>query len=196
MNRLPSLTAWIAFGLGLALPLLLPMLLEPFGLHWMQPAWLQFALATPVQFIFGARFYRAGWSAVRAGSANMDLLVALGTSAAYGLSLYLWWATPAGGMPHLYFEAAAVVIALVRLGKYLESRAKRQTSSALRALQALRPAFALRLRDGRLDSLQTSSLHLDMLRDLKRINAHIAAVAHPILDESGLLIESRIKQVG
>ena len=151
----------LLLAIGLALPLLLPMLVEPFGLHWMQPAWLQFALATPVQFIFGARFYRAGWSAVRAGSANMDLLVALGTSAAYGLSLYLWWATPAGGMPHLYFEAAAVVIALVRLGKYLESRAKRQTSSALRALQALRPAFALRLQDGREEQVAIGSLQRD-----------------------------------
>lgn len=151
----------LLLALGLALPLLLPMLVQPFGLHWMQPAWLQFALATPVQFIFGARFYRAGWSAVRAGSANMDLLVALGTSAAYGLSLYLWWATPAGGMPHLYFEAAAVVIALVRLGKYLESRAKRQTSSALRALQALRPAFALRLRDGREEQVAIGTLQRD-----------------------------------
>ena len=151
----------LLLAIGLALPLLLPMLVEPFGLHWMLPAWLQFALATPVQFIFGARFYRAGWSAVRAGSANMDLLVALGTSAAYGLSLYLWWASPAGVMPHLYFEAAAVVIALVRLGKYLESRAKRQTSSALRALQALRPTLALRLRDGREEQVPISALQRD-----------------------------------
>lgn len=151
----------LLLAIGLALPLLLPMLVEPLGLHWMLPAWLQFVLATPVQFIFGARFYRAGWSAVRAGSANMDLLVALGTSAAYGLSLYLWWASPAGGMPHLYFEAAAVVIALVRLGKYLESRAKRQTSSALRALQALRPTLALRLRDGREEQVSISALQRD-----------------------------------
>ena len=151
----------LLLAIGLALPLLLPMLVEPLGLHWMLPAWLQFVLATPVQFIFGARFYRAGWSAVRAGSANMDLLVALGTSAAYGLSLYLWWASPAGGMPHLYFEAAAVVIALVRLGKYLESRAKRQTSSALRALQALRPTLALRLRDGREEQVPISALQRD-----------------------------------
>ncbi len=151
----------LLLAIGLALPLLLPMLVEPLGLHWMLPAWLQFVLATPVQFIFGARFYRAGWSAVRAGSANMDLLVALGTSAAYGLSLYLWWASPAGGMPHLYFEAAAVVIALVRLGKYLESRAKRQTSSALRALQALRPTLALRLRDGHEEQVPISALQRD-----------------------------------
>ena len=135
----------LLLALGLALPLLLPMLVEPFGLHWMQPAWLQFALATPVQFIFGARFYRAGWSAVRAGSANMDLLVALGTSAGYGLSIYEWAVAPAGHMPHLYFEASAVVIALILVGKYLESRAKRQTASAIRALEALRPERAIQV---------------------------------------------------
>lgn len=97
-------------AIALALPLVLPMLLQPFGIHWMLPAWAQFALATPVQFIFGARFYVAAWKAVRAGAGNMDLLVALGTSAGYGLSLYEW-ATAAGRMPHLYFEASAVVIA-------------------------------------------------------------------------------------
>jgi Cu+-exporting ATPase len=132
----------------LTVPLVIPMLVEPFGLHWMLPAWLQFALATPVQFIFGARFYRAAWSALRARAGNMDQLVAIGTSAAYGLSLYQWAMSPAGSMPHLYFEASAVIITLILLGKYLESRAKRQTSSAIRALQALRPERALRLRDG------------------------------------------------
>tara|TARA_R110000868_G_scaffold29057_3_gene108181 strand:- start:18215 stop:20614 length:2400 start_codon:yes stop_codon:yes gene_type:complete len=132
----------------LTLPLVIPMLVAPFGLHWMLPAWAQFALATPVQFIFGARFYRAAWSALRAKAGNMDQLVAIGTSAAYGLSLYQWSVAPAGGMPHLYFEASAVIITLILLGKYLESRAKRQTSSAIRALQALRPERALRLRDG------------------------------------------------
>ena len=132
----------------LTLPLVIPMFAEPFGLHWMLPAWLQFALATPVQFIFGARFYRAAWSALRARAGNMDQLVAIGTSAAYGLSLYQWAASPAGSMPHLYFEASAVIITLILLGKYLESRAKRQTSSAIRALQALRPERALRLQAG------------------------------------------------
>jgi Cu+-exporting ATPase len=132
----------------LTVPLVIPMLVEPFGLHWMLPAWLQFALATPVQFVFGARFYRAAWSALRARAGNMDQLVAIGTSAAYGLSLYQWAVSPPGGMPHLYFEGSAVIITLILLGKYLESRAKRQTSSAIRALQALRPERALRLRDG------------------------------------------------
>ncbi|WP_339461373.1 heavy metal translocating P-type ATPase [Pseudomonas sp. EA_105y_Pfl2_R69] len=139
-----------ALGLAmlLTLPLVVPMLVEPFGLHWMLPAWLQFTLATPVQFVFGARFYRAAWNALRAGAGNMDQLVAIGTSAAYGLSLYQWAVTPAGEMAHLYFEASAVIIALILLGKYLESSAKRQTSSAIRALQALRPERALRLQGG------------------------------------------------
>ncbi|MGJ7515809.1 heavy metal translocating P-type ATPase [Pseudomonas baetica] len=146
----------------LALPLVLPMLLQPFGVHWMLPAWAQFALATPVQFILGARFYVAAWKAVRAGAGNMDLLVALGTSAGYGLSLYEW-ATAAGGMPHLYFEASAVVIALVLLGKYLESRAKRQTASAIRALEALRPERAIRVMDGQEQDVAISALRLNDL---------------------------------
>ncbi|MBK5475005.1 copper-translocating P-type ATPase [Pseudomonas sp. TH21] len=142
----------------LALPLVLPMLVEPFGLHWMLPAWVQFALATPVQFIFGARFYIAAWKAVRAGAGNMDLLVAIGTSAGYGLSIYEWLTAPAGSMPHLYFEASAVVIALVLLGKYLESRAKRQTASAIRALEALRPERAIRVVDGREEDVAINAL--------------------------------------
>jgi len=93
----------LLLAIVLALPLVLPMLAQPFGLHWMLPAWVQFALATPVQFIFGARFYIAAWKAVRAGAGNMDLLVAIGTSAGYGLSLYEWLTAPAGSMPHLYF---------------------------------------------------------------------------------------------
>ncbi|MDD2053160.1 heavy metal translocating P-type ATPase [Pseudomonas putida] len=150
----------LILALLLALPLVLPMLVQPFGLHWMLPAWAQFALATPVQFIFGARFYVAAWKAVKAGSGNMDLLVALGTSAGYGLSLYQWAVAPAGSMPHLYFEASAVVIALVLLGKYLESRAKRQTASAIRALEALRPERAIQVVDGREQEVAISALRL------------------------------------
>ncbi|MGF6787248.1 Cu+-exporting ATPase [Paraburkholderia sp. 35.1] len=130
----------------LTLPLVAPMFGEWFGLHAMLPAWLQFVLASIVQFIFGARFYRAAWRAVRAGAGNMDLLVALGTSAAYGISVYELAMHPADTM-HLYFEASAVVITLVRFGKWLEARAKRQTTDAIRALNALRPERA-RIRDG------------------------------------------------
>ncbi|MCF5201176.1 copper-transporting ATPase, partial [Pseudomonas syringae] len=122
----------LLLAIALALPLITPMLLTPLGVHWMLPAWVQFALATPVQFILGARFYVAAWKAVRAGAGNMDLLVAIGTSAGYGLSVYQWLSAVPGTAPHLYFEASAVVIALVLLGKYLESRAKRQTASAIR----------------------------------------------------------------
>ncbi|MDN5596017.1 MAG: copper-translocating P-type ATPase, partial [Pseudomonas sp.] len=94
---------------------------------------------------------------------NMDLLVALGTSAGYGLSLYQWAQAPAGMAPHLYFEASAVVIALVLLGKYLESRAKRQTASAIRALEALRPERAIRVQDGREEDVAISALKHDDL---------------------------------
>ena len=119
--------------------------------------------ATPVQFIFGARFYIAAWKAVRAGAGNMDLLVAIGTSAGYGLSIYEWLTAPVGTMPHLYFEASAVVIALVLLGKYLESRAKRQTASAIRALEALRPERAIRVFEGREEDVAITALKLDDL---------------------------------
>ncbi|WP_373988298.1 heavy metal translocating P-type ATPase [Duganella sp. BuS-21] len=128
-----------------SLPLVTPMLLELAGIHWMLDGRLQWLLATPVQFWLGARFYRAGWLAARARSGNMDLLVAIGTSAAYGLSVFQLVA--AGPMPHLYFEASAVVITLVLLGKWLETRAKRQTAEAIRALQTLRPEAA-RVRRG------------------------------------------------
>ena len=126
---------------------MLPML---FGLDLALSGRLQLALATPVQFWLGGRFYRAGWGALRAGSGNMDLLVALGTSAAYGLSLYLLATAPAGAAPHLYFEASSLVIALVLLGKGLEGRARRQTGAAIRALGRLAPErVRLRRADGR-----------------------------------------------
>ncbi len=133
----------------LAAPLVLPMPLMPFGIEWMPAGWVQWLLATPVQFWLGARFYRAGWHALRAGTGNMDLLVAIGTSAAYGLSVWLLYAHAGHGMQgHLYFEASAVVITLVLLGKWLEGRAKRRTTAAIRALQALRPQTARVRRDG------------------------------------------------
>jgi Cu+-exporting ATPase len=132
----------VAIGLVLSAPLVLPMLGDALGKHWMLPALWQFLLATPVQFMLGARFYKAGWHALLAGSGNMDLLVAIGTTAGWLLSMWLWLTAPAGQMVHLYFEGSAVVITLVLLGKWLEARAKRQTTDAIRALHALRPAKA------------------------------------------------------
>ncbi len=151
----------LLLAIVLAVPLIVPMMLSPLGVHWMLPAWVQAALATPVQFILGARFYVAAWKAVRSGAGNMDLLVAIGTSAGYGLSVYQWLNAAPGTTPHLYFEASAVVIALVLLGKYLESRAKRQTASAIRALEALRPDRALRVTDGVEQEVAISELQLD-----------------------------------
>jgi len=138
----------VLLAILLTLPLALPMVGKLWGQHWMLgPLW-QFVLATPVQFVLGARFYRAGWYAVRAGSGNMELLVAIGTTAAWGMSTWLWWRAEPGAMVPLYYEAAAVIITLVLLGKWLEARAKRQTTSAIRALQALRPDVAHLLPDG------------------------------------------------
>lgn len=131
---------WRMLGAAvLSAPLLLPMV----GVE--VPAWLQLTLATPVQFILGARFYVGAWKALRARTGNMDLLVVLGTSTAYFYSLYMLFAGHAA--EHLYFEAAAVVVTLILVGKWLETRAKRATTSAIRALMALRPENARVIRD-------------------------------------------------
>lgn len=151
---------WPVLGAGLlTLPLVLPMLGMLFSQQWMLPPAWQWLLATPVQFYFGARFYRAGWGALKAGMGNMDLLVSIGTSAAYGLSLYLWWSfDSANGMPHLYFESSSAVITLVLLGKYLEHKAKRRTTDALRALENLKPVEATVQRLGKWQKVAASSV--------------------------------------
>jgi Cu+-exporting ATPase len=131
----------------LTLPMLADMAAHLLGWHWRVPPLMQLALATPVQFWIGAPFYAAGWRALRAGTGNMDLLVALGTSAAYAFSAIEALRDPFG-MPVLYFEGAAVVIALVVLGRWLEARAKRAAATAIRALMKLRPEQARVLRNG------------------------------------------------
>ncbi|MBU3616996.1 cation-translocating P-type ATPase [Polynucleobacter sp. JS-Polo-80-F4] len=144
----PSKLFWGTDGLGrvilgfaLSAPLFLPMFLMPFGIHWsLSPKW-QLLLATPVQFFLGWRFYKAGFKSLMSGVGNMDLLVALGTSAAYGLSVYQMIASPHASH-ELYFEGSAVIICMVMLGKWLEARAKQQTSEAIRALQKLWPEHA------------------------------------------------------
>jgi P-type Cu+ transporter len=146
----------VLIGLLLSLPLLAPMIGMLAGHPVGIPPLVQLALATPVQFWLGWRFYRAGWTALRAGAGNMDLLVALGTSAAYGLSVYQLlgsWRLASAQMgmpaPHLYFEASALVITLVLAGKYLEGRARRRMGAAIRALMALSPEHAcIRREDG------------------------------------------------
>lgn len=136
--------ALVAIAALLTLPLVLPMVAMPFGKHWMLPGFMQLFLAIPVQFWLGGRFYRAGLKAIQNRTGNMDLLVAIGTTAAFGLSVYMM----EQGSSHLYFEASSAVITLVMLGKWLEGRAKRQTTAAIAALQALRPDTARVRRDG------------------------------------------------
>jgi len=159
-NKPPAPWWPVALAAVLSAPLAVPMVGELIGKDWMLAGWLQWLLATPVQFWLGARFYRAGWKALRAGTGNMDLLVALGTSAAYGLSIYQLWRHSGHGMAHLYFEASAVVITLVLLGKWMEARAKHQTTAAIRALQALRPDTARRRRDAKDEDVPLREIQL------------------------------------
>lgn len=139
-----SLRWTLMICLILTTPLVLPMVAMPFGQDWHLSGWVQFLLATPVQAIAVWRFYPSAWGSVRGLSGNMDLLVALGTTAAYGLSLYILLSTQ-GAAHGYYFEASAAVTSLILLGKYLESRAKHGVGEAIHALMALKPDVATRL---------------------------------------------------
>ncbi|ARQ06068.1 copper chaperone CopZ [Macrococcoides canis] len=149
----------------LSLPLLITMLTHLFGIHlphiFMNP-WFQFAFAFPVQFIIGWQFYTGAYKSLRSGSANMDVLVALGTSAAFFYSLY----ESIKGMrgltndPHLYFETSAVLITLILFGKYLEARAKSQTTNALSSLLNLQAKDARVIRDGKEQMISVDALQV------------------------------------
>lgn len=178
----------------LTLPLVAPMLMALLGRHLMLDGWLQLTLATPVQFWFGRRFYRGAWKALRAHTANMDTLVTLGTTAAYGLSLFMQVSGQAR-MDSLYFEAAAVIITLLLLGKWLEARAKRETTAAIRALQALRPATAVVLENGNEREVPVGDLRAGdevLVRAGERVPADgVIIVGSASLDEALLTGESR-----
>ncbi|WP_218056154.1 heavy metal translocating P-type ATPase [Gilliamella sp. wkB108] len=148
----------IVIAVLFAIPFVLPMLFEPFGWHLMMPAWLQLILASIVQFGLGAKFYRSGFKSAIALSGNMDLLVAIGTSAAYGLSVYQ---LINGHDDHLYFESSVVIITLILIGKWLESRAKHQTTQAIKALSALRPQVALVRRNEQEVTLPVSQVQIN-----------------------------------
>jgi Cu+-exporting ATPase len=159
--------------------------------HHLLPGWLQLLLATPVQFVSGARFYRGAWHALRGGAANMDVLVALGTTMAYAFSAAV---TLLGLEHHVYFEAAAVVITLVILGKWLEARAKARTSAALRSLARLQPQVAwLETPDGPrevpVDQVQRGDLYLVRPGDSVPVDGEVLDGASSI-DESMLTGES------
>jgi Cu+-exporting ATPase len=180
----------LAISAGLTLPLVAPMLAMPFGRALEVPGLWQLALATPVQLWAGARFYRGALGALRSRTANMDVLVALGTLAAYGLSVFML----VRGDDHLYFEASASVITLVLLGKFFESRAKRSTGAAIRSLMALRPERARVLRDGEeIDVPAEAVLRTEVvvIRPGERIPVDGLIVrGHSELDESMLTGES------
>ena len=163
----------------ITLPLMIPMTAAWFGQMVNLPSSAQWVLATLVQCVFGAKFYRSAYQAIRAKAANMDLLVALGTSAAYGLSTYELLAHPSA-TGHLYFEASAVVITLVRFGKWLEVRAKRKTTEAIRALNALRPETA-RVRVG--------NKEIDIPLAQVRVNDNIVVRPGERIPVDGVIVE-------
>lgn len=146
--RLASARQQALVALLLVLPFLFGMAGHAFGHDLMPPAYIQACLAAIVQFGLGWRFYQGAWKALRGGAANMDLLVAIGTSAAFGLSLYHWGQAHEGHAPHLYFEASAAVIAFVLIGKWLEEKAKGATAGAIRGLARLMPQQARLWRNG------------------------------------------------
>ena len=137
----------------LSSPLILAMLLTiiHIDIAFLHNEYFQLAIATPVQFIIGFRFYRNAYHALKSKSANMDVLIAMGTTAAYFFSIYNAFFVPAKEgmmMKELYFEAAAVIITLVLLGKYLEAVAKGKTSEAIKKLMGLQAKTARVIKDG------------------------------------------------
>ena len=146
------------FALALTAPLLVQMAWMFSGHHAeLLPRWLQLALATPVQFWIGRRFYVAAWHALRGGGANMDVLVALGTSAAYLFSAAV---VLVGAEQHVYFEASAAIITLVLMGRLLESRAKNRTSETIKQLLQLQPRTARVERDGSVRNVDLSEVRI------------------------------------
>ncbi|MBW4609213.1 MAG: heavy metal translocating P-type ATPase [Hassallia sp. WJT32-NPBG1] len=146
----------------------LPMMIGlhlPFIPTWLHNPWLQLILTTPVQFWCGYKFYINSWKALKSGSATMDTLIVLGTSAAYFYSLFATifpaFFVNQGLMPEVYYETAAVVITLISLGKLLESRARGQTSEAIRQLIGLQARDARVIRDGKEIDIPIQEVRID-----------------------------------
>jgi len=192
------------FAAVLTLPFLVAMVPMAWGghAHWLAP-WMQLALATPVQFVAGRRFYVGAWKSLRGFAANMDVLVALGTSAAWGFSVWAMIAHGEHAGPHLYFEGSATVLTLILLGKLLEARAKRSASAAVAKLMQLRPDVAVRIAaDGSQETVSADLLRRGdriLVKPGERVAADGAIVEGASeLDESLVTGESMpvAKQVG
>ncbi len=179
-------------------PLISGMILDWFGfsVHFLHNPYLQLILATPVQFIIEFRFYKHGFLALRAKSPNMDVLIALGTSAAYFFSLYNIFAgnIAHGSMEGLYFESSMTIITLILLGKTLEQRAKSKTSDAIRKLMELQPDFATLIKDGVEKTVKIGEIEVGdiiLIRPGERIPADgIIVEGFSSVDEASLTGES------
>ncbi|MDY5481965.1 MAG: heavy metal translocating P-type ATPase [Veillonella caviae] len=141
----------------MAVPMMINMTLHRFGIVAL-PVWAEFVLATIAQFGPGLMFYKSAWSAVKNGALTMDVLVVMGTTVAYGYSIYNWLFVPALGSSGIYFETSAWLITFILLGKLLEEIAKGRTSEALQKLIALQPATAHVFRDGEFIDIPTSQV--------------------------------------
>ncbi|WNK01311.1 heavy metal translocating P-type ATPase [Thalassospiraceae bacterium LMO-JJ14] len=162
-RRLKHETLLVMISAALSTPLLAMMVLPPLGVAYHVPAWGQLLLCLPVQFWIGGRFYVGAYRSLKAGSGNMDVLVALGTSAAFALSTWIVFKEGLATTSHLYYEASAVVVTLVVFGKLIESRAKRGTTEAIRQLMALRPERARVERDGAVSEISVDAVRIDDL---------------------------------
>jgi len=182
----------LIFSSLLTFPLALPMLLMPFGIDAAPSPWLQFLLASLVQFLSGGPFYIGAYRSLRGGAGNMDVLVVMGTTAAWGLSSYVVLTGGAGG--HLYFEASAMIITLVLFGKWMEGRAKRSATSAIHALMDLRPETARVELDDRVIEMPVESVQRDavvVVRPGERLPVDgVISEGSSQLDESMLTGES------
>ena len=183
---------WIAALLSS--PLVIQMIGMWLGSNKHLPIAFEWALATPIQFWFGFRFYRGALAAMRRGEANMDTLVVLGTTVAYSYSLYQWMSLGSGAIGHLYFEASAVVITLVLVGKNIENRAKQSALESVSVLFSLRPKRVTCLRQGKeatLDFNEISSGDVLIIRAGERIGADgIVIVGEADIDASAVTGES------
>ena len=190
-REIKNLRNMLIFSAIFSIPLFSAMFFHMAGIHnILSNGWFQLALATPVQIIAGARFYKGAYKSLRGGGANMDVLIVMGTSAAFLYSLY----HTIVGIPEFYYEASAVIITLILLGKYLEAIAKGKTSEAIKKLMGLQAKTARVVRDGTEVDIPMEDVlvgDIVVVRPGERVPVDgIITEGHSTLDESMLTGES------